>query len=48
MINYERFCQDIDVVFNLPVIFFVIIQDKEKDPTVRIPNFDYSITHSKK
>ena len=22
MINYERFCQDIDVVFNLPVIFF--------------------------
>ena len=21
MINYERFCQDIDIVFNLPVIF---------------------------
>lgn len=25
-----------------------MIQDKEKDPLARIPNFDYSITHSKK
>lgn len=40
MLNYERFCSDIDIVFNLP--------DKEKDPLVRLPNFDYTIVHSKK
>ena len=40
MINYDRFCKDTDIVFNLP--------DKEKDPEVRPPQFDYTITHGKK
>lgn len=40
MINYANFTSDIDIVFNLP--------DSAKDPITRPPNFDYTITHSKK
>jgi hypothetical protein len=28
--------------------FYEFIQDKEKDPLAKIPNFDYTISHSKK
>ena len=37
MINYLRFIADVDVVFNLPA--------EEKDPLVKPPVFDYSVTH---
>ena len=40
MINYSRFCDDVDIVFNLP--------DREKEPTLRPQNFDYTVTHYKK
>lgn len=40
LINYANFTSDIDIVFNLP--------DSAKDPITRPPNFDYTITHSKK
>lgn len=40
MINYMKFIADIDIVFNLP--------SEEKDPIVKPPVFDYSVTHFKR
>ena len=40
MVNYMRFLADIDIVFNLPT--------EDKDPQVRPPNYDYSVTHFKR
>ena len=40
MVNYIRFLADIDIVFNLPT--------QDKDPQVRPPNYDYSVTHFKR
>lgn len=47
MVNYIKFCDDLDIVFNLPVILF-FIQDHEKEPTVRPIEFDYTVTYTKK
>lgn len=40
MINYFRFCDDLDIVFNLP--------DREKEPTLRPKDFDYTVTYTRK
>lgn len=40
MINYMKFIADIDIVFNLP--------NEEKDPIVKPPVFDYTVTHLKR
>lgn len=40
MVNYVRFCDDLDIVFNLP--------DHEKEPTLRPTEFDFTVTYTKK
>ena len=40
MVNYVKFIADLDIVFNLP--------NEEKDPLVKPPTYDYSVTHFKR
>ncbi len=40
IINYDKFINDVDIVFNLSI--------DSKDPVERPPAFDYTITHSKR
>jgi hypothetical protein len=47
MVSYVRFCDDLDIVFNLPV-YMPFMQDHEKEPTLRPTEFDFTVTYTKK
>lgn len=47
MVSYARFCDDLDIVFNLPVSIYST-KDREKEPTLRPSDFDYTVTHLKR